>query len=106
MTTIEAKPKYQWHLLITLYIVIDIGYLIPTVIFSLKVLKTIDKKELKQRWLFFNIGYLFEVVAFHGLILYTTLFEGIIVLIISLIVLIVVILGGAFMYYGSIKSLK
>ena len=104
MIVVDNKPIYLWPLSITLYIFLAVAFIIPTLFFSFNVRNTISKPELKKRWDFFNIGYVFFSVAFYCLVTYLSFEEELIRLVISIFVFIII--SGSIGIIGIITVLS
>jgi len=104
--TEEWRPSFSWTLLTLILIVFSVFILIPTIIYSSRLLKTFKDKILKKKLLTFIIGVIGIMISVYGATFYITwqenpLFRSLW----SVITVLIIIPSALFIYYGIGREL-
>lgn len=98
------RPVYSLTFIFLLYIFSLSFVVIPTVIFSIKILKNFQDHRLKAKWRFFLIGIFGLIINLYGVLLYNATFDPII-RISYIMISFLMIPFGLFIYHGIGRDL-
>ena len=101
----DWRPRFSWILLSLILIVFSVFILIPTIIYSRRLLKTFKDKILKKKLLTFIIGVTGILISVYGGILYITLQDLLFRSLWSVATVIILIPSALFIYYGIGREL-
>ena len=104
--TEEWRPSFSWTLLTIILIVFSVFILIPTIIYSRRLLKTFKDKILKKKLLTFIIGVIGIMISVYGATFYITWQENFFFRSIwSVATVLIIIPSALFIYYGIGREL-
>ena len=103
--TEEWRPIFSWTLLTLILIVFSIFILIPTIIYSRRLLKTFKDKILKKKLLTFIIGVIGIMISVYGAAFYITWQDPTFRSLWSVITVLLIIPSAISIYYGIGREL-
>ena len=103
--TEEWRPIFSWTLLAIVFIVYSVFIVIPTIIYSRRLLKTFQDKVLKKKLLTFIIGVIGMLFSVYGATLYITWQDPLFRAIWSVATVLIIIPSALFIYYGIGREL-
>lgn len=101
----EWRPLYSWLFLITMYIYFSGVIVIPTIIYSLRLYKRFEAKNLKKRLRYFILGVIGSFIVLYGVGLYNTWHDPIFRLVWGILNILILIPSGLLIYYGIGQNL-
>ena len=101
----QWRPIYSWPFFICIYIFFTVGIVIPTLIYSKRLIKTFQDKILKRKLVTFIIGVLGMFLTLYGAVLYITWQDPIYKSLWVVISFFLMISSPIFIYYGIGREL-
>jgi len=99
------RPVYSWIFSIFLYIFFTFSIVIPTLIYSSRLMRMFVAKDLKRRLRLFIFGIYGMYITFYGAILYNTWQEPFYQTLWSILAFILMVTSAFFIYYGIGQNL-
>jgi len=99
------KPVYSWEFLIVVYIFFSLSITIPYLIYSIKLYKKFEDKNLKKRLRFFILGIFGMTIMFYGVVLFNTWQNDLFKALWSILVIFIMIPSAYSIYYGIGQNL-
>ncbi len=103
--TEEWRPIYSWTFSMCIYIVFTVSIVIPTLIYSVRLIKTFQDKILKKKLVTFIIGVFGTFSILYGAVLYITWQDPLFKSLWAVITFFLMISSAIFIYYGIGREL-
>ena len=101
----QWRPVYSWPFLMLVYIFYSGYIVIPTLLYSRRLVKTFEDKILKRKLITFIIGVIGMFSSLYGAVLYITWQNPLFKSLWSVITVLIIIPSAIFIYYGIGREL-
>ena len=103
--TDQWRPVYSWTFLTLFYIFYSGSIVIPTLLYSRRLIRTFEDKILKKKLITFMIGVIGMLFSVYGAVLYVTWQNPLFRSLWSVITVLIIIPSAIFIYYGIGREL-